>query len=54
MTPYRIVDYVVIHKLYHLIHFCHSKEYWQQVRLMMPDYEDKRDRLKTNAGLLNC
>ena len=28
MTPHRIVDYVVIHELYHLIHFNHSKEYW--------------------------
>ena len=54
MTPHRIVDYVVIHELCHLIHLNHSKEYWQQVRPMMPDCQDRRDWLKTNAGLLDC
>ena len=53
MTPHRIVDYVVIHELCHLIHHNHSPEYWHQVRSIVPDYQDKRDWLKTNAGLLD-
>jgi len=53
MTPHRIVDYVVIHELCHLIHHNHSPEYWHQVRSIVPDYQEKRDWLKTNAGLLD-
>lgn len=53
MTPHRIVDYVVIHELCHLIHHNHSPEYWHQVRSIVPDYQSKRDWLKTNAGLLD-
>ena len=53
MTPHRIVDYVVIHELCHLIHHNHSKQYWNQVRSIVPDYQSKRDWLKTNAGLLD-
>ena len=53
MTPHRIVDYVVIHELCHLIHHNHSKQYWNQVRSIVPDYQSKRDWLKTNVGLLS-
>ena len=53
MTPHRMIDYVVIHELCHLIHLNHSKEYWQQVRSMVSDYQDRRNWLKTNAGLLD-
>ena len=53
MTPHRIVDYLVVHELSHLIHHNHSKQYWNQVRSIVPDYQDKRDWLKTNAGLLD-
>ncbi|MDP7280915.1 MAG: SprT family zinc-dependent metalloprotease [Candidatus Poribacteria bacterium] len=53
MTPHRIVDYLVVHELSHLIHHNHSKQYWNQVRSIVPDYQDRRDWLKTNAGSLN-
>jgi predicted metal-dependent hydrolase len=52
MAPNRIVDYVVIHELYHLIHHDHSPKYWQQVERIMPDYAECKAWLKHNAGLL--
>jgi predicted metal-dependent hydrolase len=52
MAPNRIVDYVVIHELCHLIHHDHSPKYWQQVERIMPDYAECKAWLKHNAGLL--
>ena len=33
------IDYVIIHELSHLVHFDHSKEFWETVREYMPDYK---------------
>jgi len=53
ISPNPVVDYVVVHELCHLIHHNHSKQYWNQVRSIVPDYQSKRDWLKTNVGLLS-
>ncbi len=33
------IDYVIIHELSHFVHFDHSKEFWETVRIHMPDYK---------------
>ena len=33
------LDYVIIHELSHFVHFDHSKEFWETVRMHMPDYK---------------
>lgn len=33
------IDYVIIHELSHFVHFDHSKEFWETVRIYMPDYK---------------
>ena len=46
-------DWVVVHELCHLVHQDHSKQYWNKVRSIMPDYQSKKDWLKTNSSLLD-
>ena len=41
-----IIDYVVIHELSHLVHFDHSKEFWQTVEKYMPNYKKAVKALK--------
>lgn len=41
-----LLDYVVVHELCHLIHMNHSKDYWAEVAKIMPDYEQKKKRLR--------
>lgn len=53
MAPNRIVDYVVVHELCHLIHHDHSPKFWQQVERVMPDYAECKAWLKVNAASLN-
>ncbi|MCX4190810.1 M48 family metallopeptidase [Methylophaga sp. OBS3] len=52
MAPNRMVDYVVIHELCHLIRNDHSPEFWNEVARVMPDYQNCRDWLKENSSRL--
>ena len=52
MAPNRIVDYVVVHELCHLKHHDHSPKFWQQVERVIPDYQNCKEWLKVNAGVL--
>lgn len=48
LAPHRIVDYVVIHELCHLLEHNHSPRYWKHVQRHTPDWKDCRDWLKQN------
>lgn len=52
LAPNRMVDYVVIHELCHLIHHDHSPEFWREVARVMPDYQQCREWLKTHSTQL--
>ena len=49
MAPNRIVDYVVVHELCHLIHHDHSPKFWKEVERIMPDYAECKEWLKVNG-----
>ena len=40
------IDYVIIHELSHLVHFNHSKDFWEVVAKYCPNYKVIRKRLK--------
>lgn len=52
MAKTSIIDYVIVHELCHLVHKNHSKEYWNLLRTMMPDYEKKKEWLRVNGKML--
>ncbi len=52
MAPEDMIDYVIVHELVHLRIHNHSREFWMQVGLLMPDYKEKRLWLKKNASFL--
>ncbi len=41
-----LVEYVVAHELAHLAHFNHSRDFWRLVSAVMPDQEDRRERIR--------
>lgn len=45
-----LVDYLVVHELTHLLIRNHSPDFWEQVRLVMPDGKD-RDKRLNKAGI---
>lgn len=50
VAPNRMVDYVVIHELCHLIRHDRSPEFWGEMARVMADYERCRLCLKKNSG----
>lgn len=53
MAPNRMVDYVVVHELCHLIRHDHSPEFWKEVARVMPGYPEYREWLRMNGARLN-
>lgn len=49
MAPNRIVDYVVVHELCHLLHHDHSPQFWKEVERVIPDYQECKELLKING-----
>tara|TARA_B100000408_G_C10309009_1_gene227947 strand:- start:54 stop:785 length:732 start_codon:yes stop_codon:yes gene_type:complete len=39
LAPYSIIDYMITHEICHLIHMDHSKQYWDLVASICPNYE---------------
>ena len=52
LAPPEILDYVVVHELCHLTHMNHSKEFWNLVGSVIPDYKTRRKWLKENGHTL--
>lgn len=50
MAPAPAFDYIVVHELCHLIHRNHSKEFWDMVGRILPDFERRKEWLK-NYGV---
>lgn len=44
--PDDVIDYVVLHEIAHIKHHNHSKAFWKYVEGFMPDYKERRQRLK--------
>ena len=52
MAPHRIVDYVVVHELCHLLEHNHSPAYWRHVERIVPDFRECKEWLKQNSERL--
>lgn len=54
LMPYSVMDYIIIHELCHLEHMNHSKDFWNLVEKLMPNYKDSEKWLKNNGiSILN-
>lgn len=52
MLPHKVIDYVIIHELSHLMEFNHSKRFYEIIETVMPDYKKHRAQLKEYNFLL--
>ena len=52
LAPPEILDYVVVHELCHLTHMDHSKDFWNMVGSIIPDYKIRKKWLKENGHTL--
>lgn len=49
MAPSPVLDYIVVHEMCHLVHMNHSKEFWQLLKRVLPDYESRKALLRNNG-----
>ena len=47
-APSRVIDYVLIHELAHLVYHDHSPRFWKLVEQIAPDFRDAEKHLKDN------
>jgi predicted metal-dependent hydrolase len=52
MAPLDVIDYVVVHELVHTRVKNHSKDFWAEVKAIMPDYQARMEWLKRNGSRL--
>lgn len=53
MAPMKIIDYVVVHELVHLIYPNHTDAFWNEVDKILPDYAERKEWLKENGESLD-
>ena len=49
MAPVFVLDYIVVHEMCHMEYKNHSKDFWNRVCAVMPDYEVRRSWLRNNG-----
>ena len=52
-APPKVLDYVVVHELCHLTHMNHSKDFWNLVETIMPEYRVYKSWLREHGQELN-
>lgn len=52
LAPERVLDYLVVHEVCHLVEMNHSSQFWKLVESLMPDYQDSKKWLSDNGFLL--
>ena len=50
MAPLTVLDYVVVHELAHLLHPNHTEAFWNEVDKLLPDYQERKEWLRTNGA----
>jgi len=47
--PINMIDYIIIHELFHIIEFNHSDHFWKLLERVVPTYNDCRTWLRING-----
>lgn len=45
MAPQKVIDYVVVHEMCHMVHMNHDRSFWRLVGKIIPDYEQRENWL---------
>ncbi len=53
MTPYPVIDYIIVHELLHMMEKNHSQKFWSLLETIMPDFQKHKQWLKNNGYCLS-
>lgn len=49
MAPSPVLDYIVVHEMSHMVYMNHSKDFWNLIKRVLPDYEQRKNWLRDNG-----
>ncbi|OAS88274.1 M48 family metallopeptidase [Metabacillus litoralis] len=49
MAPQRVIDYVVVHEMCHMVHLNHDRSFWRLVGRIIPDYKEQENWLALSS-----
>ncbi|MFO1443206.1 M48 family metallopeptidase [Bacillus sp. Bva_UNVM-123] len=49
MAPIKVIDYVVVHEMCHMVHLNHDRSFWRLVGGIMPDYKEQENWLALSS-----
>ncbi|MGZ4159992.1 MAG: M48 family metallopeptidase [Neobacillus sp.] len=49
MAPLKVIDYVVVHEMCHMVHLNHDRSFWRLVGKILPDYEQRENWLALSS-----
>ncbi|MBO1513052.1 M48 family metallopeptidase [Metabacillus bambusae] len=49
MAPLKVIDYVVVHEMCHLVHLNHDRSFWRLVGKIIPDYKEQENWLALSS-----
>lgn len=49
MAKVHVIDYIIVHEYCHLVHMNHSKDFYNLVKKIMPNYKEAENWLRENA-----
>lgn len=53
MAPLKVIDYIVVHELAHLIHKNHTDAFWNTVDRVLPDYQQRKKWLRKKGAMMD-
>lgn len=49
MAPQKVIDYVVVHEMCHMVHLNHDRSFWRLVGKILPDYKQQENWLALSS-----
>lgn len=49
MAPLKVIDYVVVHEMCHMVHLNHDRSFWRLVGKILPNYEQQENWLAVSS-----
>lgn len=49
MAPLKVIEYVVVHEMCHMVHLNHDRSFWRLVGKLMPDYKEQEKWLESSS-----
>ena len=50
VAPMKVLDYIVVHELAHLVHHTHTDAFWALVDRVLPDGRERKEWLRFNGA----